>query len=84
MNYDGEHWIFNIGTGKEASVLELVDVIHEIVGIGVQAEHVEPRKGEVYKIALDNRLIQRELNWKPKVDLKPGMQQVFDWMKTTF
>jgi len=82
MDYDGEYWKFNIGSGKEVSVLELVDIMREIVGSSIQAEHVEPRKGEVYKIALDNSLTQRELNWKPQVDLTAGMKQVFKWMRS--
>ena len=83
MDYEGENWIFNIGTGREVSVLDLVDVMRAVAGVDVQPEHVEPRKGEVYKIALDNHLAQHELNWKPQTDLKTGMQKVWEWMKAS-
>ncbi|MFQ6126669.1 MAG: NAD-dependent epimerase/dehydratase family protein [Candidatus Heimdallarchaeota archaeon] len=83
MDYNGENWIFNIGTGHEVSVLDIVDVMRTVVGRDVQPEHIEPKRGEVYKIALDCRLAQRELNWKPQTNLHTGMQKLWEWIKTS-
>ena len=81
MDYTGPNWIFNIGTGRDVSVLDLVSVIRTVANSDIQVEHVEAKKGEVYKTSLDCRLAQQELNWVPKTDLKNGIQQVWEWMK---
>lgn len=83
MDYKGKNWIFNIGTGQEVSVLDIIDMMRTVVGRNVQPEHIEPKKGEVYKTALDCSLAQRELNWKPQTNLQTGMQKLWEWMKTS-
>jgi len=83
MDYKGKNWIFNIGTGQEISVLDIVDMMCTVVGRNVQPEHIEPKKGEVYKTALDCSLAQRELNWKPQTNLQTGVQKLWEWMKTS-
>ena len=80
MSYQGKNWRFNIGTGKEISVLDLMDVMRTVSGRDVNAEHVDPVKGEVYKIALDPNFTKSELDWDPKTDITAGMKKVWDWM----
>ena len=80
MSYKGKNWRFNIGTGKEISVLDLMDVMRTVSGRDINAEHVDPVKGEVYKIALDPSFTKSELDWDPKTDITAGMQKVWDWM----
>jgi UDP-glucose 4-epimerase len=65
----------NIGTGREASVLELVDVLAKLAG----REDFEPkfapeRAGEVQRISLDAALAGRELGWAPETTLEQGLE----------
>jgi UDP-glucose 4-epimerase len=65
----------NIGTGREASVLELVDVLAKLAG----REDFEPkfapaRAGEVQRISLDASLAGRELGWAPETTLERGLE----------
>jgi UDP-glucose 4-epimerase len=65
----------NIGTGREASVLELVDVLAKLAG----REDFEPkfapaRAGEVRRISLDCSLAGRELGWAPQTTLEQGLE----------
>jgi UDP-glucose 4-epimerase len=65
----------NIGTGREASVLELVDVLAKLAG----REDFEPkfapaRAGEVQRISLDSSLAGRELGWAPQTTLERGLE----------
>jgi UDP-glucose 4-epimerase len=65
----------NIGTGREASVLELVDVLAKLAG----REDFEPkfapaRAGEVQRISLDASLAGRELGWAPQTTLERGLE----------
>jgi UDP-glucose 4-epimerase len=65
---------FNIGTGVESSVLDLIAVLEPHSGDGFQAEHAAERPGEVRHIALDCTRAQGELGWEAKVGLEQGIE----------
>jgi UDP-glucose 4-epimerase len=65
----------NVGTGRQASVSELVTLLAEIEG----SEDFEPqfapaRTGEVQRIAIAPVRAQRELGWSAKVALEEGLR----------
>jgi UDP-glucose 4-epimerase len=65
----------NIGTGVEASVLDLIEVLRELGGNGsFEADFAPPRQGEVQRIALDASLAREVLGWTAKTDLREGMR----------
>ncbi|HEY1855637.1 MAG TPA: NAD-dependent epimerase/dehydratase family protein [Solirubrobacterales bacterium] len=65
----------NIGTGEEASVLKIIEVLRELGGSdGFEPELAPPRPGEVQRIALDAALAQRVLGWSAKTDLREGLR----------
>jgi len=65
----------NIGTGREASVLELVDVLAKLAGRDDFEPRFAPaRAGEVQRISLDASLAERELGWAPGTTLEQGLE----------
>ena len=65
----------NVGTGRQASVSELVTLLAEIEG----SEDFEPqfapaRAGEVQQIAIAPARARRELGWSAKVALEEGLR----------
>jgi UDP-glucose 4-epimerase len=65
----------NIGTGVEASVLDLIEVLRELGDDGeFAADFAPPRQGEVQRIALDAGLAREVLGWTAKTDLREGMR----------
>jgi UDP-glucose 4-epimerase len=69
----------NIGTGREASVLEIVDALAEVSGREDFApQFAPPRPGEVQRISLDAALAERELGWKPGTTLEQGLRITLD------
>ncbi len=72
---------FNIGTGKESSVLDLIDIMEKVTEITPERNFLPPRPGEVHRIALNSALAQKQLGWVPKVGLEEGIQEVWDWFK---
>jgi len=70
---------FNVGTGIETSVKELIEIISELLNKDVKAEYAEERKGEVQRIALDVSKI-KNFGFKPGYDLREGMRNVLEWM----
>jgi len=66
----------NIGTGREASVLDLVEILAGIEGREDFAPEFAPeRAGEVQRISLDAALAERELGWTPRTTLEQGLAQ---------
>lgn len=65
---EGVH-IYNLGTGKGTSVLELVHAFEKANGIKVPYEIVERRPGDIAICYADASKAERELDWKAKRDI---------------
>jgi UDP-glucose 4-epimerase len=69
----------NIGTGREASVLDLVEVLGKLGdAAGFEPEFAPPRPGEVQRISLDAGRAEAELDWQPKTSLEDGLRLTLD------
>jgi UDP-glucose 4-epimerase len=72
---------FNIGTGVQASVNDLVRALGELSDDGFEVDYAPARKGEVQHIALDFARAREELGWEPKVDLREGLRRTLDSLR---
>lgn len=69
----------NIGTGREASVLELARMLGRLGGAdGFEPEFAPPRAGEVQRISLDASRAEAELGWRPTTSLEDGLRLTLD------
>jgi UDP-glucose 4-epimerase len=69
----------NVGTGRETSVLELVEALRKLGGKeDFEAQFAPPRTGEVQRIASDPGRAERELGWRAEVDLEEGLRRTLD------
>ena len=69
----------NIGTGREASVLDIVRILAELAGRDNFApQFAPPRAGEVQRISLDAAVAERELGWAPGTTLEQGLRLTLD------
>lgn len=66
---------FNIGTGIETSVLDIVSVLAEQAEGPFEAQRAPERPGEVRHICLDATRARAELEWQPEVDLGDGLER---------
>tara|TARA_B100000242_G_C43019688_1_gene474461 strand:- start:269 stop:1267 length:999 start_codon:yes stop_codon:yes gene_type:complete len=82
-NLDGE--VFNIGTGKETSIYELVKILMDITGNKVEIENDNkrhrPAKSEVQRLIADTKKIEHATGWKPNFILKQGLNHTVNWAK---
>lgn len=65
---EGVH-VYNLGTGRGTSVLELVKAFEEANDIGVPYEIVERRPGDIASCYADASKVKRELGWTAKRDI---------------
>ncbi|HVO52963.1 MAG TPA: NAD-dependent epimerase/dehydratase family protein [Solirubrobacterales bacterium] len=69
----------NIGTGRETTVLELVEALASLSGSeSFEPEFAPERAGEVQRIALDAARAERELGWRAEVSLDDGLRLTLD------
>jgi UDP-glucose 4-epimerase len=69
----------NIGTGREASVLDLIEILAGIAGREDFApQFAAARAGEVQRIALDAGRAASELGWHPEVELEDGLRRTLE------
>ena len=70
----GASGVFNVGTGVETSVLELVGAVGAATGLdGFEPAFESAREGEVMRVAFDPAKAQAELGWKPQLTLEEGL-----------
>jgi len=71
--------IFNIGTGKGYSVLELVKAFEEENQMKLNYTFAPRRPGDVIKIYADNTLAKEKLKWEAKYSIKDALRHVWKW-----
>ncbi len=65
----------NIGTGEEASVLELAALLGKLGGVAdFEPELAPPRAGEVQRVSIDPARAAAELGWKAEIGLAEGLR----------
>lgn len=65
--------VYNISTGRETSVCELLRLLRQISGRDVAVVHQPPRPGDIYRSVLDNRRAVAGLSWQPAVNMRDGL-----------
>jgi UDP-glucose 4-epimerase len=77
----GASGALNIGTGREASVLDLVEMLKRLGGVeDFEPEFAPARAGEVQRISVDPARAEAELGWRPETDLETGLRLTLDSM----
>jgi len=73
--------VYNVGTGRETSVLELYDAIQDASGVRREPELAAPRLGELQRSVLDASLAGRELGWRAERSLEDGLALTWRWIE---
>jgi UDP-glucose 4-epimerase len=76
-----EGGIFNVGTGRATSVLELYEICRKVAGAELAAEHAPARVGELQRSVLDISKAADELGWRPDTSLEEGLRQTWNWIR---
>ncbi len=86
MNTDNKYGftIFNIGTNKAITLVELVELINKVAGTDIKPKFVENpvREGYVRTQLADINKISKELGFEPKVELEEGLKEIIDKLKS--
>ena len=76
---------FNLGSGREISIGDLVQLIAGLAGRRVTVEgddrRVRPVGSEVERLQADAGRARSVLGWTPRVSLEEGLQKTVDWIR---
>ena len=80
LSEPGAH-IYNVGTGRGSSVLEIIDQAMEITGRMIPMKISGRRAGDPARLVADSKKIQKELGWQPAYDLQDMIESSWEWQK---
>ena len=71
---------YMIGSGREASIMEIADLVLDTLGKPESLKQIVPdRPGHDRRYAVDAAKIRRELGWVPEVDFDAGIRSTIRW-----
>ena len=73
--------IYNVGTGKGCSVMDVVAAFEKVSDQKLNYEFGPRREGDVPEIYSDNELIKNELGWDAKFLLEDCLEHSWKWEK---
>lgn len=73
--------VFNLGTGKGSSVLQVIEAFEESTGVKLNYTIGARREGDVEKVWGDVTKSSRDLGWKAELGLNEMMSSAWKWEK---
>lgn len=73
--------IFNIGTGRPVSVLELINSFEKVNGVKLNWKFAPRRAGDVTAVWADPSLAEKELGWKAERSVDDTLAAAWAWEK---
>lgn len=70
---------YNLGWGREVSVLEILDGLQRAAGTAVEPQLEPLRPGELTRSAIDSAAAESAFGWRPEIDLDEGLADTFAW-----
>ncbi len=76
-----DYEIFNVGTGRPLSVMELVTIFEKVNGVKVNHKITSRRPGDVCAVWCDPSLAEKELGWKACRPIEDTLRSAWEWQK---
>lgn len=74
--------VFNVGTGRSVTVLDLVNALNRVLGTNVTPTHGPARVGDVrFSLAKIDR-IRAGLGYEPTISFEDGLRKTVDWYRS--
>lgn len=73
--------VFNVGTGKGSSVLEVINAFEKVSNTKLNYKIVGRREGDITAAFANTTLANRELGWKAELTLEEALLSAWNWQK---
>jgi len=77
---DIKNEIINLGTGKGATIKEVVEIAGEILGIEPKINYLSSRAGEIDNFVADTKKLKESFGSVPETRLRKGLEMTFEWL----
>ena len=74
--------VYNVGTGRPISILELADTIAELTGCSESHRFAERRAGDLRASTADTSRIREDLAWRAAYSLQQGLRETLSWYRS--
>jgi UDP-glucose 4-epimerase len=74
--------LYNIGGGNRIAVNDLITLLEELTGEKALVERIESQKGDVDDTWASVEKARTELGWASRVDLRKGLMNEIEWIKS--
>lgn len=75
--------VFNVGTGKGNTVLELIETFEKVNNLELNYSIGDRRPGDIEAIYTDTSKIESKLGWQAKKELPTSMKDSWEWEKSS-
>lgn len=80
LKNSGGNFFYNVGTGREYSNKEVIDMVEKVSGSEINIEISERRPGDADILIADSSLIKKDLGFSPKYsDLETIVKSAWEW-----
>ncbi len=83
LNHFGE--VYNIGSGTEYSMQEVLDLIQKILNQNIKIiqdeKRLRPKNSEVFRLKCDSSKLQSATHWQSKISLEEGLKLSIEYFK---
>ena len=73
--------LYNIGNGNPVGLMEFIETIENELGIKAKKNMLPMEKGDVPVTCADVQDLERDIGFKPKMDVKHGIRRFLKWYK---
>jgi nucleoside-diphosphate-sugar epimerase len=73
--------VFNVASGKDYTVLNLVETLNKIMRKNIKPAFLAPRPGDVFRTLADLSQAKRKLGFRPRVDFLKGLKLTVEYFR---
>jgi UDP-glucose 4-epimerase len=77
---DSRGEVFNIASGKDYTILQLVKILNKIMKKDIQPKFLSPRPGDVFRTLSDLSRSESILGFRPKIDFLEGLNLTVEYL----
>jgi UDP-glucose 4-epimerase len=73
--------VYNVGGGSRVSMLEVIEEIESITNSNLRLRQELSQKGDMRDTYADTRRAREDLDYRPSVDLRQGLESEWNWLR---
>jgi NAD dependent epimerase/dehydratase len=78
--------VYNLGTGEEHSVAEVIETVSTILGteliVTERVDRMRPSSSEVHRLISDSSKAAMHLGWAPRHSFRQALERTIEWYET--